>query len=252
MQDCRLNRCHSLSIFLGVWFFFAAAVCTQQVAWNALPDAPVPQQTASSSSTTSSYSAAPEATQPIAQLSYAPLYDRTIFTNRRARPLLGIDKLKYAGEETLRPINLPLALVSAEFSQFQDGDPKDGTGFGSYSQRFGTAMLRETTYRLFADGVFPLLLHEDPRYYRMEQGPATKRLEYAFTRTFVTKNDAGKWVPNYATLLGHGAGAALTLAYYPETIQGGGVVLRTFGDSIAVQIGLDMVREFAPKLRWLL
>ena len=250
MQDCRLSRWFFLHSFFVAGLFFAVAACAQQVARNALPDAPVPQQTASSSSTNSSSSS--DSVAPVVQLPYASLYDRTIFTNKRARPLLGVDKLKYAGVEMLRPINVPHALVSAEFSQFQGGDPKYGNDFGAYEERFGAAMLRETTYRLFADGVFPLLLHEDPRYYRMDRGHASKRLEYAFTRTFVTKNDAGRWVPNYATLLGHGAGAALTLAYYPETSQGGGVVLRTFGDSIAVQIGLDMVREFAPKLRWLL
>ena len=253
MQDCRLSRCFFLHSFFVAGFFFAVAASAQQVAMNALPDAPVPQQNLSPTSPSSSSGIAPTPLNQVTPpLPYARLYDRTIFTNKRARPLLGIDKLKYAGEEMIRPINVPHALVSAEFSQFQDGDPKYGTDFGAYEERFGAAMLRETTYRLFADGLFPMLLHEDPRYYRMDRGPASKRLEYAFTRTFVTKNDAGRWVPNYATLLGHGAGAALTLAYYPETSQGGGVVLRTFGDSIAVQIGLDMVREFAPKLRWLL
>jgi hypothetical protein len=213
---------------------------------DALPDAPVPQ-TALPPSQIAASTATP------APLPYASLSSRTIFTNKQARPLLGIDKLKYAGVEMIRPINLPHALVSAEFSQFQGGDPKYGNDFGAYEERFGAAMLRETSYRFFADGLFPLMLHEDPRYYRMDNhGTVRQRLLYSMTRSFVTRTDAGAAVPNYASLLGHAAGAALTLSYYPGTSQGGGVVLRTFADSIAVQIGLDMVREFAPKLRWLL
>ncbi len=234
-----------------------------------LPDAPAPQQpnTQDATNDTSRSSSAPDAApgqtgeqeinqqqtaKHVDQLPYAPLYARTIFTDKQARPLLGLDKLRYTGEEMLRPINLLHAGVSAEFSQFQGGDPKYGSGFGSYSQRFGAAMLREATYRVFSDGLFPIILREDPRYYRMDHGGGRKRFVYAFTRTFVTRDDAGQWVPNYATFLGHAAGAALTLAYYPATSQGGGVVLRTFGDSIAVQIGLDLVREFVPSLRWLL
>ncbi len=235
--------------FLLVWVCLGwmPQLSAQQSALAVLPDAPMPQMAAGA---VPDHAVSTSGSAPA--LPYAPLYDRTIFTNKRARPLLGIDKLKYAGVEMLRPINIPHAMVSAEFSQFQGGDPKYGNDFGAYEERLGAAMLRETSYRLFADGVFPLLLHEDPRYYRLDQGPAHKRLEYAFTRTFVTRNDAGQWVPNYATLLGHAAGAALALSYYPDTSQGGGVVLRTFADSIAVQIGLDMVREFAPKLRFLL
>ena len=236
--------------FLLVWVClgWVPQLSAQQSALAVLPDAPMPQMAAGSSpdpaaSTSGSAPALP----------YAPLYSRTIFTNRRARPLLGIDKLKYAGVEMLRPINIPHAMVSAEFSQFQGGDPKYGNDFGAYEERLGAAMLRESSYRLFADGVFPLLLHEDPRYYRMDsQGTVRQRLWYSFSRSFVTRTDAGAPVPNYATLLGHAAGAALALSYYPDTSQGGGVVLRTFADSIAVQIGLDVVREFAPKLRFLL
>lgn len=232
-------------------------ISSPEVSRVELPDAPVPQSAQSSSSGSAFMSALnPPLTgsnpNVPSTLPYARLYDRTIFIDQQARPLLGIDKLRYSGEEMIRPINLAHAAVSAEFSQFQGGDPKFGSGFGSYSQRFGDAMLRDTSYRLFADGIFPFLLHEDPRYYRMTLGPVPRRAVYAFTRTFITRNDAGRNVPNYGTLLGHAAGAALTLAYYPATSQGGGVVLRTLADSLAVQIGLDWVREFAPSLRFLL
>ncbi len=220
-------------------------LCAQQSALATLPDAPVPQIAASTSVAGTSHSAS-------TQLPYASFYSRTIFTTQQARPLLGFAKIKYAGVEMVRPINVLHAAVSAGYSQFQGGDPKYGSGAGAYGARYGDAILRESTYRFFSDGFFPLLLHEDPRYYRMDShGTVRQRLWYSFSRSFVTRTDAGTPTPNYATLLGHATGAALVLTYYPDTSQGGGVVLRTFADSIAVQIGLDMVREFVPKLRFL-
>lgn len=236
----RIFLCVGIAALLG-----ATPGCTQSVASMAIPDAPVPQVPVSSSRDSDTPSEAKT-------LPYAPLYSRTIFTTQRARPLLGVDKLKYAAVEMTRPVNILHAAVSAGFSQYEGGDPKYGDGPQAYGARYGAAVLRESSYRLFSDGIFPILFDEDPRYYRMgASGTVRQRLWYSFTRSFVTRSDAGRPVPNFATLIGHASGAALVLAYYPSTSQGRGVVLRTFADSMAVQVSLDMVREFVPKLRFL-
>lgn len=233
-------------IYVGITALLGATPgCTQQTISAAIPDAPLPQVSVSSSKDSAASSEAKT-------LPYASLYSRTIFTTQRARPLIGVDKLKYAAVEMTRPINVLHAAVSAGFSQYEGGDPKYGNGVGAYGARYGAAVLRESSYRLLSDGVFPIVFEEDPRYYRMGNGRTVRqRLLYSFTRSFVTRSDVGRPVPNYATLIGHAAGAALVLTYYPDTSQGGGVVLRTFGDSMAVQVGLDMAREFVPKLRFL-
>jgi hypothetical protein len=226
--------------FLVALIFCVAHAPAQDVALAALPDAPVPQQFAPTQQAQSA------AVMPMAPLPYAPFYARTIQNTQRARPLTATGKLRYVAHEMVRPINLLPASVSAGYGVYNNSNPKYGQSAEAFGQRFAAAYLRETSYRLFADGLLPIALREDPRYYKLGRGGLKKRTLYAFSRVFVTHSASGATTPNYSAILGRGFGAVLVKAYYPQASQGSSVILQTFGTSLAGEMGVDFLREFLP------
>ena len=198
-----------------------------------LPDAPTPQAAASTTGNA---------------IHYAPLYARTIFPGETAHRLNLREKFLYAGRQMVEPINLLPALYSGVESQYLNSDPKYGTDTDALEQRFGAAVAREDSDRLFTDAVMPALLHEDPRYYRLgESSSNVRRTVYALEQVFIARNDQGKEVPNYAGFLGRGMAVGLSMVYYPSDSRNGGAALREFGGSIEGLAAFDLLREFVPR-----
>jgi len=178
---------------------------------------------------------------------YAPRFDRVVFPGELAHRLTAKDKFIFAARQTVEPINLTPAVISAGYGQLTNDDPKYGTDSAAFAQRFGAAVLRQDSYRLLADGFMPILFREDPRYYRLGRGSLTQRFDYAVAQAFVTRTDAGQTVPNYAGLLGRGIASSLTYTYYPAQSANARVVLSTFATSIAGDAGLNLLRELTPE-----
>lgn len=204
----------------------------KSVADATLPDAPMPQAAASTTGNA---------------IHYAPLYARTVFPGETAHRLTNKQKFLYAGRQIIEPIALVPALGSAVWDQWRNGDPRYGTDGAAFAERFGAAVARENSYRFLTDGLMPVVLHEDPRYYRLGEGSALRRMTYAFVQTFVTHTDDGRQTFNYGGWIGRALGASMTYIYYPEPSRNGGVVLRTFGTSLGGLTAYDEFREFLPR-----
>jgi len=211
---------------------------------DSLPDAPVPVAAVPVRGATTPWTTEDTTSLVIYN---APLYARTIFPGETAQRLTTLQQYKYAVRQIVEPISLVPALFSAGWSQWRDGDPRYGTGSTAFAQRFGAAVTREDSYRMLTDAVLPVVLHEDPRYYRLGTGSIIRRMTYAFVQTFVTRKDDGEKTFNYAGWIGRAGGASLTYAYYPAASRNGGVVLRTFGTSLGGLTAYDEFREFLPR-----
>lgn len=228
-----------LFLVLACSRLFAAA---QPGSSSPLPDAPAPAPGILQQKTS-----APGSTPPSPTLHYAPLYARTIFPGETPRHLTVWNKFIYSGRQMVEPINLLPTLFSSAEGQLRNSDPKYGTDSGAFGQRFGAALIREDSDRLFTNAVFPSLLHQDPRFYRQGTGTNMSRIESALEQMFVARSDSGKQEPNYSGLIGRALAAGLSQAYYPDTSRGGGVVLREFGDSMGGLAALNLLREFVPR-----
>ena len=179
---------------------------------------------------------------------YAPLYARTIFPGETARRLNAKQKFFYSARQMVEPVNLLPALASSGWSQYMQSDPLYGDNFYAFWQRFGAATAREDSDRLFTDGVLPIVLREDVRYYRLgERASNVRRVEYALGQVFVARNDYGKEVPNYSGFIGRAMAIGLTFAYYPPASRTAGVALSGFGSSVGGLAAYDLLREFLPR-----
>jgi hypothetical protein len=148
--------------------------------------------------------------------------------------------------ENVRWITLIPGLYAAGYEQLRGSSPKYGSDSRAGASKFGAAMARSGSVRLFSDGVFAPLFRQDPRYYRMAHGSFWRRTGYAAKSALVRRGDDGSNQFNSSGVAGRAAAAVLTLAYYPPVSRTTGVVLSTFGVSIATDAGGSLVFEFLP------
>ena len=222
-------------------FACAQAGVTQTLAASALPDAPQVQRHARP--------AAPEKgelAEGVAPL--ADKYDQVIEPGQTAQPLSGAAKMILSLREDMRPTTLLPAFYSTGYEQLRGTDPKYGSDSGAGAAKFGAAMVRSGSVRIFADGLFAALFHQDPRYYRVGDGSIVHRGLLSAEQAVVRRGDNGSNQVNISGFAGRGAAAALTLAYYPPVSQTTKVVLSTFGTSIATDAGGNLVLEFFPDI----
>jgi hypothetical protein len=80
---------------------------------------------------------------------------------------------------------------------------------------------------MFGGWLFPVLLKQDPRYFRKGTGSFRSRFYYALKKTTVLcKDDNRRWVPNYSTILGNLAAGGVSNLYYPAADRGVGLTIQ--------------------------
>ncbi len=155
------------------------------------------------------------------------------------------DKLVGSLRDSVSPYSLFGELISGSYAQLRNGTPNYGDDASAFPQRFGAAVARGTSQKLFNEGALAAILREDPRYYQLGKGHSIlKRVAYAGTRPLITRTDSGKSTPNFALLGGYLGAAALTKVYYPPLNQGFDQTLQTYGGSIGGAALGSVVTEF--------
>jgi hypothetical protein len=162
------------------------------------------------------------------------------------------DKMEFWIHEELRPSAALPAFVAAGYGQIVLNDPRYGSDNGAFGERLGAAALRQTSMRIFASSIIPTLDGEDPRYYRDASGNILSRMGWATEQAFVARRDSGLRTINFSDVFGHLAASALTPAYYPPASRSTGVVMRTWGTSMAGAALNNLFLEFWPDIlhRW--
>jgi hypothetical protein len=163
-------------------------------------------------------------------------------------PITPKQKLTIAAKDSFDYPLLGLAAVLAGEQQWANTNPSFGQGWAGYGRRVGVEYADQAIGNMMTEGFFPIMLHEDPRYFRRGYGPFWSRTWYAATRIFVTKTDAGGTRFNFSEILGNAAGTAISNAYTPDQ--------RDVGDNVQTwwtQIGIDsasqVLKEFWPDIK---
>jgi hypothetical protein len=132
-------------------------------------------------------------------------------------------KFSLAFKSALDPFEFAAAAADAGLSQWENEYPGYGQGAQGYGKRLGASYADNFYGTLLGGAVFPVLLHQDPRYFRKGSGSFKGRLFYAISTTVICKGDNGKWQPNYSNVLGNIAAGGISNLYYPSTDRGAGL-----------------------------
>jgi hypothetical protein len=123
-----------------------------------------------------------------------------------------------------------------------------GQGAAGYFKRFGASYADTADGNFWGNAVLPVLLKEDPRYYRMGTGSFAKRFLYSAETAVWCRRDNGTWGPNYANVAGNFVSGGISNLYYPS--QEGGFEKTTIGALTVTaegMIGSELI-EFLPDI----
>ena len=145
----------------------------------------------------------------------------------------------------------PVVVLSAALAgigQLTDREPSFGQGVKGFAHRLATNYADQSIDTMFTQGVYPVLLHEDSRYFRRGAGSVLSRTGYALSRMMVTHKDAGGWGFNYSEWLGDASAVAISNAYYADDRTPG-----ANSKKLLMQVGTDglsaVLKEFWPDIR---
>ena len=163
-------------------------------------------------------------------------------------PITAKQKFTIAAKDSFDYPLLGLAAFLAGYQQLYNSNPSFGQGWAGYGHRVAVEYADQAIGNMLTEGLFPTILHEDPRYFRRGYGSFKSRTWYAATRVFVTKTDGGGRRFNFSEIVGNAAGTAISNAYTPDQ--------RNVSDNIETwwaQIGIDsasqVLKEFWPDIK---
>ena len=132
----------------------------------------------------------------------------------------------------------------------QAGDtPNYPQGFKGYGQRVGAVAADGLSDIMIGGAILPSLLHQDPRYFYQGTGTNRSRVFHALSSPFICKGDNGRLQPNYSSVGGDLASAALSNAYYPASNRGAGQTFQNFFIGTGERMLGSVLQEFVlPKL----
>jgi len=172
---------------------------------------------------------------------------RTTATLAEYKPIKPREKFKIAAQDTFDRGTFALAALFAGQSQLSNSNPSFGQGVQGYAHYYVTSYADFAIGNYMTEGVYPTLLHQDPRYFRRGKGSVITRLGYSAGQIFFTHSDNGHTQINYSELAGNSTAVAIAMTYYPEN--------RNVSDAVSqlgTQLGVDMVsnilKEFAPDI----
>jgi len=163
-------------------------------------------------------------------------------------PITVKQKFTIAAKDSFDYPLLGLAAVIAAEGQATNAHPEFGQGWAGYGRRVGTSYADQAIGNMMTEGIYPSLLHEDPRYFRRGYGSVWSRTWYAATRVFVTKTDAGGTRFNFSELLGNATGTAISNAYYPDSRDAADNVEK-LGEQIGIDAVSQVLKEFWPDVK---
>ncbi|HEX9201723.1 MAG TPA: hypothetical protein VF865_19350 [Acidobacteriaceae bacterium] len=167
-----------------------------------LPDAPLPV-------------AAAVVIAPVMTIAPTPNPYTPFLNSTAPAPLTPKQKALLAFHNFKDPGNLASVAYTSAIAIGTDAHTAYGPGWKGFGENFGYRLVRDATAEVVGTFLIPSITHEDPRYHRMPDASAPRRVLHAVSRTVIAQSDTGKLMPNYATLLGTPIRAEIANLYIP-------------------------------------
>jgi hypothetical protein len=163
-------------------------------------------------------------------------------------PLTPSQKMKLMWKSTTDIYVFAFAAVTAGIGQAQNSHAAYGQGVEGYAKRFGANYADTADGNFWGNAILPIVLHEDPRYFRLGHGSFTHRFLYGMSTTVWCKRDNGTSGPNYANVIGNFIAGGISNVYYPAADRG---IEQTVQSALTVTaegiIGAELI-EFWPDI----
>jgi hypothetical protein len=170
-----------------------------------------------------------------------------------AVPLTPGEKMRLALHSAIDPFYIAYAfVVGGGYGELVDSHPGFGWGPPGYFKRVGASYADNVNGAIIGNALLPIVLHQDPRYFRKGSGSVMSRFLFAAEATVVCHGDNGKNQANVSNVLGNFISGAISNAYYPANERGVGLTLENGAEVTAFGAVGGQILEFGPDLARLL
>ncbi|MBZ5560939.1 MAG: hypothetical protein LAP13_00805 [Acidobacteriia bacterium] len=157
-------------------------------------------------------------------------------------------KFRLFTRQAFDPFQWVFAGAQAGLSQAQNRLPGYGQGASGYGKRYGAAIADVTDHEFMSNFLLPVLLKQDPRYFRIGRGTIKHRIIYSLAQEFWCRDDQGTRQFNYSKVLGAFASKAVSNAYYPPADRGFGLTMSRSAVSLLSGMATGFGAEFWPDI----
>jgi hypothetical protein len=172
---------------------------------------------------------------------------RSVESSVPFQPLTPHEKLGIAAHDTF---DWPIFLVTGAFAgiyQAENQNPTFGQGLSGYTKRYSTTLADQMIGNIMTEGFLPVLMHDDPRFFRSGTGSTGGRLKSALRQIVMIRSDSGSWRFNAPEFVGNGIGVGISNLYYSDSGFGSDM------QRMAMQVGTDalsnVLKEFWPDIK---
>ena len=172
----------------------------------------------------------------------------TVTDIKNARPLKPSQKFGLFARSAFDPVQFAIVGVQAGISQATNSFSAYGQGAEGFGKRYGAAFADQASSGFWGTFVYPSLLKQDPRYFRLGEGSFSKRTSYAVSRVFVTHADQGGKPFNFSGIMGALTAGGISNAYYPSQDRGVGLTFSRTGIALGYTMAGYVFNEFWPDI----
>lgn len=173
---------------------------------------------------------------------------RSVSVDQKLPPQSVNDKFKETSEDAFDYSDFVFVGMLAGIAQAENSFPEFHQGAAGYGRYYWHTLADQVDEDYQVEFIFPVVLHQDSRYYTLGRGGFLKRTAYSFSRILITRTDSGGATFNASEVIGAGAAAGISDFYYPS-------IERTWtktGQRWLVNVGLDgatfIFKEYWPDL----
>ncbi len=162
-------------------------------------------------------------------------------------PLTPKEKFDLSFHTIIDPYTFALAVVfGGGLGELEDSHTGYGHGPSGLFKRIGASYADNAIGNLIGNAALPVVLHQDPRYYRKGTGSVKSRIIYSALTTFICYGDNGKKQFNISNVGGNFISGAISNAYYPSNERGVGLTIEN-GALVTAEgmLGAQLL-EFSP------
>lgn len=192
----------------------------------------------------------PETREDTHILGIVPDYDTVRNSSGVILPISARTKFWLATEDVFDPFSFLITGFYAGGSQLTNQYHEFGQGAAGFAKRYGGAFADNAVGNYLTEAAFPVMLHQDPRYFRMgNKYGFWRRVGYSASRVIVTRGDSGARQFNFSEIVGNATAAAISAAYYPPSSRHPEEVCEKWALNVGSDAGFNILKEFWPDMR---
>ncbi len=174
-----------------------------------------------------------------------PLFNVVI--SGKTVPLTPKEKFDLSYHTIIDPYTIGLAVVAGGgIGELEDSHTGYHHGPLGLGKRIGASYADNAIGNVVGNAALPVILHQDPRYYRKGEGKVLSRIYYSAITSFICYGDNGKKQFNTSNILGNLISGGISNVYYPSDERGFELTVQNaFTVTLEGMIGAQLL-EFSP------